>query len=89
MTRVEVKNGRKYRADIVLTGFETWASNNTIVQKLVDAGFRKVTVRRISASNVKATGVWGGKDVKAEMPSQVKVLHDITDPDKEVLVAKL
>ena len=60
----------KYEADLRLGFFEKFASNDTIVMKLLDVGFSNVIVTG-SGRDRQASGIWTGDDIEVELPSQV------------------
>lgn len=59
-----VRQGKKYHAKISLSGFETWAGNETLAEKLVEAGFKDVKVTGDGANRV-GEGRWGKPDTTA------------------------
>jgi subtilisin family serine protease len=61
-----VHHGRRYRATIVLSGFEVFAGNDMIAGLLTDRGFIDVTVAG-SGSRRQAEGTWNGADTTAEI----------------------
>jgi len=65
-----LERGTKYQADLSLGFFERLASNDTIVEKLEEAGFTEVHVWG-SNSIRHAQGTWGGPTQEVELPSQI------------------
>jgi len=71
-----VRQGKRYRATIVLKGIERWASNETIAERLRTAGFADVTVSGIGDKRA-AEAAWPGPDNTGEMPAQVTEVVEI------------
>ncbi|MGH9809115.1 MAG: hypothetical protein ACRD9W_18000, partial [Terriglobia bacterium] len=61
---------------ITLGFFERFASNDTIADKLREAGFTEVIVTG-SGSTREADAVWPKEDATAEMPSQIASVTEI------------
>jgi hypothetical protein len=70
MAKFTVRQGKRYRATLTLSGIERWASNDTIASRLRDAGFSEVKVSGLGITRV-AEALWPGVDTTAEMPAQV------------------
>jgi hypothetical protein len=71
-----VHQGKRYRATITLGFLERFATNDTIADKLREAGFTEVTVTG-SGGTREAEAIWPKEDVTAEMPSQIASVTEI------------
>ena len=71
MAKFQVEPGVRYRAKILLEGFETWASNDMLKEKFENAGFTNVHVSGEDGDRT-AEGDWWKEPTSAEMPEQVK-----------------
>lgn len=71
-----VKKGQRYAAEIKLSGIETWASDDDIVTKLEDAGFRDVLIYHLNDEIRIAYGIWSGADTTATLPEQVIYIEE-------------
>lgn len=74
-----IRNGSRYRAEIHLSGIESWASNATVRQKLEEAGFGRVVVKGYGGKRI-AEGVWLGESVEDAVhliPSQVYSVEEV------------
>ncbi len=67
---ITLTSGQRYNAEISLGMLESLAGNDTIRNKLTDAGFTNVLVTG-SGSNRRATGTWNGPTRAVELPKQV------------------
>ena len=67
---MNLTHNQKYSATIKLGFFEKLAGNNTIKQKLVDAGFIDVSVTGEGSTRT-AIGTWPGETREVDLPSQV------------------
>lgn len=70
MAQFTVKHATKYRAKIKLGFFERIASNETIEEKLRDAGFVTITVWGGGGERW-AEATWPGEDRVTDMPNQI------------------
>lgn len=70
MATFTVRQGKRYRATIALSGIERWASNDMIAARLRDAGFSDVTVSGLGTTR-QAEATWSAPDTTGEMPAQV------------------
>jgi hypothetical protein len=61
-----VHKGRRYRATVVLSGFEQLASNQQVAGKFTDLGFTDVTVTG-SGKTRHGEGTWSGPDTTVEL----------------------
>ena len=61
-----VRHGRRYRATVVLNGFEQFAGNNLIADKLTQVGFINVEVTG-SGGTRQVDGTWDGPDTTAQL----------------------
>lgn len=64
--RYTLHKGKRYQAVVVLTGFETWAGNETVARKLEEVGFKSVKVTG-SGDRRTAEGLWSKSDVTADV----------------------
>jgi hypothetical protein len=76
MPAYTVRQGRRYRATISLGWLEQVASNETIADKLRDAGFTEVSVTGDGMMR-QAEALWPGPDATADVPSQVASIDEI------------
>ena len=76
MPAYTVRQGRRYRATISLGWLEQVASNETIADKLHDAGFTEVSVTGDGRMR-QAEALWPGPDATADVPSQVASIDEI------------
>jgi hypothetical protein len=76
MPTFTVHQGKRYHATITLGFLERFASNDTIADKLREAGFTEVTVTG-SGGTREAEAVWPKEDVTAEMPLQIASVTEI------------
>lgn len=79
MAAFTVQQGRRYRATISLGVLERIASNETIADRLRQAGFAEVRVSG-SGGMRHAEGVWPRADATAEMPPQIAEVTEIAAP---------
>jgi hypothetical protein len=78
MATFTVQQGRRYRATISLGWLERWASNETIAERLRDAGFSDVAVTGSGGTRT-AQALWPGPDTTGEMPPQIVAVVEGTD----------
>ena len=76
MATFTVRQGKRYRATIVLKGIERWASNDTIAERLRAAGFADVVVSGMGDKRT-AEAAWPGPDNTGEMPAQIDTVVEI------------
>jgi hypothetical protein len=76
MATFTVRQGKRYRATIMLGWLERWAGNDTIAGKLREAGFAEVKVDG-SGGTRQAEALWPGPDTTAEMPSQITEVVEV------------
>lgn len=74
--RFTVHQGKRYRATITLTGFESWASNTTIAGKLTEAGFKNVKVSGDGDQRI-GEGLWAKPDTTAEIDPHLSNITEI------------
>jgi hypothetical protein len=65
-----VETGRRYRATLRLGFFEGVASNATVGDKFISAGFVQVQVWG-SGRDRFVDGTWPGESVEADLPDQI------------------
>jgi hypothetical protein len=70
---------KSYKATLKLGMFEQMVGNDTVAQKLVDAGFVNVLVTG-SGRDREATGTWSRSSRQADVPSQITAIYDLPDP---------
>ncbi len=75
MSEFTVRSGRRYRATIELGLIESFADNETIMERLSEAGFDDIKVAGSGATRY-AEARWPKADAKAELPSQIT---DVTE----------
>ena len=62
-----VRQGRRYKANVTLSGMEQMFANNDMIKgKLTDCGFKDVSIKGDGAKRL-AEGVWGRADTTAEL----------------------
>jgi hypothetical protein len=61
-----VRHGRRYRATVLLSGFEQFAGNDLIAGRLTHVGFTDVLVTG-SGGTRQAEGTWSGADTTAQL----------------------
>jgi hypothetical protein len=83
MAQFTVQQGKRYRAEILLSFFERIVSNETIESRLREAGFSEVRVRGSGATR-HAEALWPGPDTTAMMPAQVASIAELPDPFTDV-----
>jgi hypothetical protein len=76
MATFTVRQGKRYRATITLSGIERWASNDMIAGRLRDAGFSDVMVSGLGTTRT-AEALWPGADSTSEMPAQITEVVEI------------
>jgi hypothetical protein len=76
MATFTVQQGKRYRATISLGFLERLASNETIADRLRQAGFAEVRVSGTGATR-DAEGLWPSADATAEMPAQIASVSEI------------
>lgn len=73
--KIHVTTGKRYKATISLGFFEKLASNDTIKQKLLDAGLTDVTVTGSGGSRTAVgTSTYTGE---VDLPSQIVYVEEI------------
>jgi hypothetical protein len=65
-----VRQGRRYRAELELNGFESMASNQLLARKLEGYGFSDPVVSGKGRTRI-ATATWVRADATAELPKQI------------------
>ena len=76
MPTFTLRQNKRYRATISLGTLESWADNDLIAGRLIEAGFADVTVSG-SGSARTAEALWPSADTTAPMPSQVADVVEI------------
>lgn len=74
--RYTLEQGQRYRAELELEGFEAWASNSMIREKLEDYGFVEVVVTGDSSHRV-AYATWIQEGITGDIPSQISDIREI------------
>jgi hypothetical protein len=74
-----VRKGKWYVARLSLSGFDRFATNAMVAERLTNAGFTQVYVEGAGRSRL-AIGYWPGKDATAERPTEIV---DIVEKDDE------
>jgi hypothetical protein len=70
VTQFTVRRGRRYRAKIQLGLIEQLADNETIAERLREAGFADVTVHGHGPTRT-AEALWPNTDASAPLPPQI------------------
>jgi len=70
------RQGHRYSATVTLTGFEQFASNSLIDDKLSELGFRNVVVTGEGGTR-RAEGVWTGPDTTVQLDSHLSHVVDL------------
>lgn len=78
MAQFTVKKGKRYKCSIELSFLESFAGNEAIAVRLVDAGFINVDVNGDGYER-EAEGTWPLDDISAEMPSQITHVEEMTE----------
>lgn len=84
-----VRQGRRYRATVLLRGLEQFAGNNHVAARLSELGFVDVMVTG-SGSRRSAEAVWSGQDTTAEVDPHLADIEELpVDEPQELLQAIL
>ena len=76
MAKFTVRQGRRYRATIKLTGLKRLASNETVAGVLRTVGFAEVRVEGGGGTRY-ATALWPKADASADIPPEVDRVEEI------------
>jgi len=76
MSEFTVLQGHRYSCDIDLSGFETWASDNQIIERFQSYGFTDVIVTG-SGSVRQGIGTWSNPDITGEIDSHIANIKEI------------
>lgn len=68
--------GKSYRATITLTGFETWAGNDMIADKLKEVGFQNIKISGEGAKR-RGEGRWARATTSAEVDAHLSEITEI------------
>lgn len=71
-----LRQGRRYRATIALFGFEQFAGDDMIANKLTDAGFTEVNVTGGGGTRT-AEGRWGKPDITGQIDHHITSVTEI------------
>lgn len=71
-----VRQGKRYRATVVLSWMESFADNDTIAAKLREVGFQDVLVTG-SGNTRQAEGTWPGPDQSAALDPHLTRVTEI------------
>ena len=71
-----VRQGKRYRATILLNWVERLASNESVAQKFRDLGFSDVQVLGRGGAR-SAQALWPAQDASAEIPAQIKSIEEV------------
>jgi hypothetical protein len=74
-----VRHGRRYSATVLLTGFEQFAGNALIAEKLTQVGFTDVVMTG-SGSMRQAEGTWSGADTTARLDPHLTHVVELPVP---------
>ncbi len=73
---MHLQKGKRYQANIALTGLQAIAPNSEVARKFIELGFINVNATGTGASRT-VTGMWSGTTVKIDLPPQVKSVKEI------------
>jgi hypothetical protein len=76
MPMFTVRQGKRYRATIVLNWVERLASNEIVAQKFRALGFSDVQVLGRGGTR-SARALWPAQDASAEIPAQIKSIEEV------------
>jgi hypothetical protein len=76
MSDFTVRQGKRYRATITLGMLQSFAHNDLIAGKLIEAGFAEVNVSGSGGTRV-AEARWTSADATAPLPSEVVEITEI------------
>ena len=75
-TKFTVHKGKRYKATVTLTGFEQFASNGMVADRITKLGFSDVAVTG-SGSKRSATGRWTGADTTVEIDPHLSDIVEV------------
>ncbi len=73
---MQLQKGKRYQAQVSLSGLKSIAPNSEVVNKFVELGFISVTSTGMGKDRT-VTGMWGGTTVKIDLPPEVKSAKEI------------
>ena len=76
MADFTVEKGKRYRATITLGMLQSMASNETVAQKLTEAGFTDVNVTGSGRTRT-ATGHWAKETVSGAIPQEISGISQL------------
>jgi hypothetical protein len=76
MPTFTVRQGKRYRATILLNWVERLASNEIVAQKFRDLGFSDVRVSGRGGTR-SAQAIWPAQNASAEIPPQIKSIEEV------------
>ena len=76
MPTILLRREHWYKADLILSGLETLASNKTVGARFKAVGFQKVTVGGRGSKRT-VMGRWSNPDRKATLPKQVVAVSEV------------
>ncbi len=76
MADFTVEKGKRYRATITLGMLQSMASNETVAQKLTEAGFTDVSVTGSGRTRT-ATGQWAKDTVSGAIPQEISGISQL------------
>jgi len=71
-----IKQNTRYKAELRLTGFEAWASNEMVVSKLEEYGFIDIVIRGSGEKRL-AEATWPRKTQTGEVPPQIVSVKEV------------
>lgn len=77
MSQFTVVKGTKYKAKLKLGWAESFAGNDLVAQRLIDAGFDDVKVEGEDYDRV-AYGTWNKDDATGDMPEEIVEIEVVT-----------
>jgi hypothetical protein len=79
-----VRHGRRYAATVALTGFEQFASNDDVADRLKQYGFIDVVVTG-GGSTRRAEATWNGADTTAQIDSHLRDVVEVAASARAVV----
>ena len=76
MADFTVEKGKRYRATITLGMLQSMASNETVAQKLTEAGFTDVNVTGTGRTRT-ATGQWAEETASGAIPQEISGISQL------------
>jgi len=74
---MQLNKGKRYQAEITLSGLQIIVPNSEVSRKFVELGFINVNATGTEATRT-VTGMWSGTSMKLDLPPQVKKVKEIS-----------